>query len=187
MPAPGPQADVPPAGLTWGEYVERWVADCGGWLPRSLRSPTHLNSRPDSHAGNAGRRRRSRRRARSPRAIPEPRLPRRVVAPSSRAPRTTPRSEHRAWARNHCYRWRRNGTRTRFRTLARTAVRMRLGAVRLPERWSGRFHQLRDRRPARQRPLIIACADGHRAIAQLALAEHHHERNAVVMSACDPA
>ena len=24
---------LPPVGLTWGEYVERWVADCGGWLP----------------------------------------------------------------------------------------------------------------------------------------------------------
>jgi len=23
----------PPAGLTWAEYVERWVTDCGGWLP----------------------------------------------------------------------------------------------------------------------------------------------------------
>ena len=26
-------ADLPPAGLTWGDYIERWVADCGGWLP----------------------------------------------------------------------------------------------------------------------------------------------------------
>jgi hypothetical protein len=26
-------AQLPPAGLTWGEYVERWVNDCGGWLP----------------------------------------------------------------------------------------------------------------------------------------------------------
>jgi hypothetical protein len=24
---------LPPAGLTWGEYIERWVNDCGGWLP----------------------------------------------------------------------------------------------------------------------------------------------------------
>jgi hypothetical protein len=24
---------LPPAGLSWGEYVERWVDDCGGWLP----------------------------------------------------------------------------------------------------------------------------------------------------------
>jgi hypothetical protein len=26
-------SDLPPAGLTWAEYVERWVVDCGGWLP----------------------------------------------------------------------------------------------------------------------------------------------------------
>ncbi|HEY4177362.1 MAG TPA: hypothetical protein VGM90_11035 [Kofleriaceae bacterium] len=26
-------ADIPPAGLTWGAYVEQWVAECGGWLP----------------------------------------------------------------------------------------------------------------------------------------------------------
>lgn len=25
--------DLPPAGLTWSEYIERWVEDCGGWLP----------------------------------------------------------------------------------------------------------------------------------------------------------
>ncbi|HUS31481.1 MAG TPA: hypothetical protein VMZ53_23410, partial [Kofleriaceae bacterium] len=25
--------ELPPAGLSWGEYVERWVDDCGGWLP----------------------------------------------------------------------------------------------------------------------------------------------------------
>jgi hypothetical protein len=25
--------ELPPAGLSWAEYVERWVADCGGWLP----------------------------------------------------------------------------------------------------------------------------------------------------------
>jgi hypothetical protein len=25
--------DLPPAGLTWGDYVARWVNDCGGWLP----------------------------------------------------------------------------------------------------------------------------------------------------------
>lgn len=25
--------DLPPAGLTWGDYIERWVADVGGWLP----------------------------------------------------------------------------------------------------------------------------------------------------------
>jgi hypothetical protein len=24
---------LPPAGLTWAEYVDRWVDDCGGWLP----------------------------------------------------------------------------------------------------------------------------------------------------------
>ncbi|MGE0550618.1 MAG: hypothetical protein AB7O24_08605 [Kofleriaceae bacterium] len=29
--------DLPPAGLTWGEYVERWVADCGGWVPLADR------------------------------------------------------------------------------------------------------------------------------------------------------
>jgi hypothetical protein len=29
--------DLPPAGLTWAEYVERWVADCGGWLPLADR------------------------------------------------------------------------------------------------------------------------------------------------------
>jgi hypothetical protein len=26
-------SELPPAGLTWTEYVERWVNDCGGWLP----------------------------------------------------------------------------------------------------------------------------------------------------------
>lgn len=26
-------AEVPQAGLTWGAYVEQWVAECGGWLP----------------------------------------------------------------------------------------------------------------------------------------------------------
>jgi len=31
--SPTGDADLPPAGLSWGEYVERWVADCGGWLP----------------------------------------------------------------------------------------------------------------------------------------------------------
>ena len=25
--------ELPPAGLSWGEYVERWVHDRGGWLP----------------------------------------------------------------------------------------------------------------------------------------------------------
>src|SRR3954462_1056890 len=25
--------ELPPAGLSWGEYVERWVTDCGGWIP----------------------------------------------------------------------------------------------------------------------------------------------------------
>ena len=25
--------DLPPAGLTWADYVSRWVDDCGGWLP----------------------------------------------------------------------------------------------------------------------------------------------------------
>lgn len=25
--------ELPPAGLSWGEYVERWVTECGGWLP----------------------------------------------------------------------------------------------------------------------------------------------------------
>jgi hypothetical protein len=25
--------DLPPAGLTWADYVARWVDDCGGWLP----------------------------------------------------------------------------------------------------------------------------------------------------------
>src|ERR1043165_191216 len=25
--------ELPPAGLSWGEYVERWVEDRGGWLP----------------------------------------------------------------------------------------------------------------------------------------------------------
>ncbi|MEJ7600879.1 MAG: hypothetical protein WKG01_23440 [Kofleriaceae bacterium] len=25
--------ELPPAGLSWGEYVDRWVDDCGGWLP----------------------------------------------------------------------------------------------------------------------------------------------------------
>ncbi len=25
--------ELPPAGLTWAEYVDRWVTDCGGWLP----------------------------------------------------------------------------------------------------------------------------------------------------------
>lgn len=28
-----PHADLPPAGLTWAEYVEQWVHDRGGWLP----------------------------------------------------------------------------------------------------------------------------------------------------------
>jgi hypothetical protein len=27
------ESSLPPAGLTWSEYVERWVGDCGGWLP----------------------------------------------------------------------------------------------------------------------------------------------------------
>lgn len=26
-------SELPPAGLTWAEYVERWVNDRGGWLP----------------------------------------------------------------------------------------------------------------------------------------------------------
>jgi hypothetical protein len=26
-------ADLPPAGLSWAAYIERWVDDCGGWLP----------------------------------------------------------------------------------------------------------------------------------------------------------
>ena len=26
-------SDLPPAGLTWADYVARWVDDCGGWLP----------------------------------------------------------------------------------------------------------------------------------------------------------
>lgn len=25
--------ELPPAGMTWGDYVERWVAECGGWVP----------------------------------------------------------------------------------------------------------------------------------------------------------
>ncbi len=25
--------DLPPAGLTWADYIDRWVEDCGGWLP----------------------------------------------------------------------------------------------------------------------------------------------------------
>lgn len=25
--------ELPPAGLSWGEYVQRWVDDVGGWLP----------------------------------------------------------------------------------------------------------------------------------------------------------
>lgn len=25
--------ELPPAGLSWGQYVAQWVADCGGWLP----------------------------------------------------------------------------------------------------------------------------------------------------------
>jgi hypothetical protein len=25
--------DLPPAGLTWADYIARWVDDCGGWLP----------------------------------------------------------------------------------------------------------------------------------------------------------
>jgi hypothetical protein len=25
--------DLPPAGLTWADYLARWVNDCGGWLP----------------------------------------------------------------------------------------------------------------------------------------------------------
>jgi len=27
------ESSLPPAGLTWAEYIERWVDDCGGWLP----------------------------------------------------------------------------------------------------------------------------------------------------------
>src|SRR6185503_19789208 len=26
-------SELPPAGLSWGEYLARWVADVGGWLP----------------------------------------------------------------------------------------------------------------------------------------------------------
>jgi hypothetical protein len=33
MLAPVTVSSLPPAGLTWAEYVERWVEDCGGWLP----------------------------------------------------------------------------------------------------------------------------------------------------------
>ena len=25
--------ELPPAGLSWGQSVAQWVADCGGWLP----------------------------------------------------------------------------------------------------------------------------------------------------------
>ncbi len=25
--------DLPPVGLTWADYIERWVVDCGGWVP----------------------------------------------------------------------------------------------------------------------------------------------------------
>lgn len=32
-PGAEPTDDLPPAGLTWREYIERWVTDCGGWLP----------------------------------------------------------------------------------------------------------------------------------------------------------
>ena len=28
-----PQTELAPAGLTWAEYIARWVAECGGWLP----------------------------------------------------------------------------------------------------------------------------------------------------------
>lgn len=27
------ESELPPAGLSWADFVERWVADCGGWLP----------------------------------------------------------------------------------------------------------------------------------------------------------
>jgi hypothetical protein len=33
MLAPVTVSSLPPAGLTWAECVERWVEDCGGWLP----------------------------------------------------------------------------------------------------------------------------------------------------------
>ena len=26
-------SELPPAGLSWGEYLARWVTDIGGWLP----------------------------------------------------------------------------------------------------------------------------------------------------------
>jgi hypothetical protein len=26
-------SDLPPAGLTWADYIARWIDDCGGWLP----------------------------------------------------------------------------------------------------------------------------------------------------------
>lgn len=31
--APDDPGELPPAGLTWSEYIERWVGDRGGWLP----------------------------------------------------------------------------------------------------------------------------------------------------------
>jgi hypothetical protein len=33
VPANHSTSDLPPTGLAWADYIERWVNDCGGWLP----------------------------------------------------------------------------------------------------------------------------------------------------------
>lgn len=56
-----PPTDLPPAGLTWAEYVARWVDDRGGWLPLAdqliHRAGTSVDIPPDPQTVERGLRR----------------------------------------------------------------------------------------------------------------------------------
>lgn len=56
---------LPPAGLTWAEYVDRWVDDCGGWLPLAdqliHRATGAVEIAPDPQTVERGLRRLARR------------------------------------------------------------------------------------------------------------------------------
>jgi hypothetical protein len=58
-------SELPPAGLSWGEYVERWVDDVGGWLPLAdqliHRAGDAVDVPPDPQTVERGLRRLARR------------------------------------------------------------------------------------------------------------------------------
>ncbi len=60
-----PVNELPPAGLTWAEYIARWVDDCGGWLPLAdqliHRAGDAVEMPPDPQTVERGLRRLSRR------------------------------------------------------------------------------------------------------------------------------